>query len=120
MPSVTVILLCQLAGELIVGALRLPVPGPVLGMAFLFAGFLWRGAIPEGLARACDMLLANLSLLFVPAGVGVMALWGVIGQGLAPIAVAILASTLLGLAAAGLTARFVMRRVARAHSEGER
>ena len=42
----TLIFCCQLAGELAVTALGLPVPGSVDGMAQLFAGLLIRGAIP--------------------------------------------------------------------------
>ena len=67
----TVILGCQLAGELIAAAAGLPLPGPVLGMVILFAGLMFRG-LPRGLATVADALLGNLSLLFVPAGVGVM------------------------------------------------
>jgi putative effector of murein hydrolase LrgA (UPF0299 family) len=43
----TLIFCCQLLGELVVTALGLPVPGPVLGMALLFAGLLAYGSIPR-------------------------------------------------------------------------
>ncbi len=66
----TLIFGCQLAGELIVAATGLPVPGPVCGMALLFAGLVIKGGLPAELARVGDALLGNLSLLFVPAGVG--------------------------------------------------
>ena len=68
----TLILLCQLIGEVIVGWLALPVPGPVLGMVLLFGYLVVRRGIPSDLAKVGDGLLQNLSLLFVPAGVGVM------------------------------------------------
>jgi len=68
----TLLLLCQLAGELLVRSLALPIPGPVAGMALLFAGLLVRGSVPEALDRVGSTLLAHLSLLFVPAGVGVI------------------------------------------------
>ena len=38
--SLSLILLCQLAGEVIVHGLGLPVPGPVLGLVFLLLLFL--------------------------------------------------------------------------------
>jgi holin-like protein len=94
----TLILLCQLAGELFVVATGLPVPGPVVGMGLLFAGLVARGGIPDGLARVGDALLGNLSLLFVPAGVGVMLHAGLIGSDWLPISVALVASTLLTIA----------------------
>lgn len=66
------LLLCQLAGESIVRALDIPVPGPVLG-AILMLGFLAiRRRVPENLGKTSHDLLANFSLLFVPAGTGII------------------------------------------------
>ena len=91
----TLIFCCQLVGELVVTALGLPVPGPVLGMALLFAGLLTYGSVPADLASTADALLSNLSLLFVPAGVGVMLHVSLIGQDWLPISIALVLSTLL-------------------------
>jgi len=63
---------CQLLGELLIASTELPLPGPVVGMLILFALLLANGGIPESVASVSDALLRNLSLLFVPAGVGVM------------------------------------------------
>lgn len=62
----------QLAGELIVVALSLPIPGPVLGMVLLVVSLVLFGKVPEGLRQVSNGLLANLALLFVPAGVGLI------------------------------------------------
>ena len=79
--SLSLILLCQLAGEIIVRGLVLPMPGPVLGLLFLLLlllardrfSILARGPLrDDGVESASRGLLANLSLLFVPAGVGVV------------------------------------------------
>jgi holin-like protein len=79
--SLCLILLCQLAGEIIVHALGLPMPGPVVGMVLLLLLLLlrdravWfaRGPLQGGgVETASKGLLAHLSLLFVPAGVGVV------------------------------------------------
>jgi putative effector of murein hydrolase LrgA (UPF0299 family) len=94
----TVILGCQLAGEFLAAVTGLPVPGPVFGMAILFGGLLVTGGLPEGLAKVTDALLGNLSLLFVPAGVGVMLHAGLVGRDWLPISVALVASTLLTIA----------------------
>lgn len=69
--GMTVLLVCQLAGEVTARALSLPVPGPVLGMLLLFGILLWRGA-PDWLDQVGQGLLRLLPLFFVPAGVGVM------------------------------------------------
>jgi putative effector of murein hydrolase LrgA (UPF0299 family) len=79
--SLSLILLCQLAGEVIVRGLGLPVPGPVLGLVFLLLlllardrfAVLARGPLQgDGVENASRGLLAHLSLMFVPAGVGVV------------------------------------------------
>lgn len=69
---ILLLLVCQLVGEAFSLWTGLPVPGPVIGMALLFVGLLLWGGVPEGLNRVVEGLLAHLSLLFVPAGVGVM------------------------------------------------
>lgn len=73
-------------------------PGPVIGMALLFLGLLLKRGIPEDLGRVGDALLSNLSLLFVPAGVGVMLHAGLLGADWLPISVAVVVSTLLTIA----------------------
>ncbi len=97
----TLIFSCQLAGELLSTALGLPVPGPVAGMALLLAELLIYGTIPDELGALADALLSNLSLLFVPAGVGVMLHAGLIGRDWLPIAVALVVSTLAAIAVTG-------------------
>lgn len=71
--SLAVLLLFQLAGELLVRLAGLPVPGPVVGMILLFVALLARGPAPEAFAGTSRGLLDHLTLLFVPAGVGIVA-----------------------------------------------
>lgn len=110
----TLILVCQLTGELIVTATKLPVPGPVLGMALLFAGLVIRGGVPGDLGKVAEGLLGNLSLLFVPAGVGVMVHLGLMQRDLLPISVALIVSTLLAIAVTALMMQWLNRRIAAA------
>jgi holin-like protein len=89
---------CQLAGEALVKAMQLPVPGPVCGMTLLFCGLLLYGRVPDGLGRVADTLLTNLSLLFVPAGVGVMLHFKLLAGDWLPLTAALILSTLLTIA----------------------
>lgn len=100
--SLAVLLFCQLIGELIVVALQIPVPGPVVGMAILFFGLMLRGNIPEELAQTANGILGQLSLLFVPAGVGVMTHLSLLGKQWLPLSVSLVVSTLLTIAVTGL------------------
>ncbi|SDR41878.1 Putative effector of murein hydrolase LrgA, UPF0299 family [Rhizobiales bacterium GAS191] len=111
--ALVLVLLCQLIGEVAARGSGLPVPGPVIGMMLMLA-LLWSrdrfGArdgiawlIPRELAdgsveRLCKGMLAFLSLLFVPAGVGVMQRLDVLGAQALAIAAAVIVSTLIALA----------------------
>lgn len=114
LPMLALLLVFQLAGEAIRHALALPVPGPVLGMLGLLLLLIVRGAlkgaaaaVPEALERATTTLLNHLSLLFVPAGVGVITHLSLLATEAVPIVAALLGSTLGALAVAGvLMARF--------------
>ena len=62
-----------LAGEILVYLTALPLPGAVVGMSLLLGWLLWRGGEPgENLGKAAGGILQFLSLLFVPAGVGII------------------------------------------------
>jgi len=100
--SLAVLLFCQLIGELIVLFLEVPVPGPVVGMLLLFLGLLLRGEIPEALSRTANGLLEQLSLLFVPAGVGVMTHLTLLGNQWLPLSASLIVSTLLAIAVTGM------------------
>lgn len=102
LPFLTLILLCQLVGELAVGALELPVPGPVLGMLFLFIILLIRGEVPAQLEHTANGLLRSMSLLFVPAGTGVILHFKLLGEALLPLGVALIISTLATIIVTGL------------------
>ena len=107
--ALSLLLVCQLAGELLTRLAGLPVPGPVLGMVLLFAILAIRGRVPDPLRQTAETLLRHLSLLFVPAGVGVMLHAGRI-QAEWPASVAALAvSTLLTVAVSALVFRLVSR-----------
>lgn len=98
----TLIFCCQLLGEMLVAALGAPIPGPVAGMVLLLAGLLIAGHIPPELGALADGLLGNLSLLFIPAGVGVMLHARIIGRDWLPISVALVVSTAATIAVTAL------------------
>jgi holin-like protein len=108
--ALTVLLVYQLIGEIVVVVLRLPVPGPVLGMALLFVTLIVRGAVGDDLRQAANGLLRHLSLLFVPAGVGVMAHLGRLTDEWWPIAVSLVVSTLVTIAVTALVMRALLAR----------
>lgn len=124
LPALTLLLGLQLAGEVIVRTAGLPLPGPVVGMALMFAGLVIRGAIrrtdepPAAVEQAATGLLRHLSLLFVPAGVGVVTLLGVIEREWQPILAAIIVSTVVTIAVTAIALRLLDRLAGRADGAG--
>jgi holin-like protein len=112
--ALTLLFLCQLVGEVAVHSLGITFPGPVLGMGLLFAIVAARGGSGPALDAVADTLLRNLSLLFVPAAVGVVQQIGLIAANWATIVTALVASTVLTLVVTVYTFRAVASRLARA------
>lgn len=112
--GLTLLLMYQLVGEVSVLALRLPVPGPVLGMLLLFLTLVIRGRSSTALDSASNALLSHLSLLFVPAGVGLMVHFNRIEQEWLPISVALLLGAIITMASTAaimqLSTKFLAKR----------
>ncbi len=70
--ALALLLGCQLAGEILVRLAGAPLPGPVVGLLLLLVVLLMRGTVPTAVQATARGLLRHLSLLFVPAGVGIM------------------------------------------------
>jgi holin-like protein len=68
----TILLVFQTLGEGLAYAFSLPVPGPVIGMVLLFCFLMIRRDAAPKLAPTALEFLKHLSLLFIPAGVGIM------------------------------------------------
>ncbi len=109
-PALATLLVFQLMGEALVRTLGAPVPGPVLGMALLLLALVLRPATLQAIRPTTQTLLQHLSLLFVPAGVGVMLHLQRLGDEALAIGVALVVSTLVGLASAALTMAWLMKR----------
>jgi len=115
------LLACQLVGEVLARGLALPAPGPVIGLALLTVGLVawnrWRPMSDEEIAnsevgRAATRLLGALSLLFVPAGVGVVQYVGLLREDGVALAASLAVSTIATLLATVGVFLLVKRRLA--------
>ena len=125
--SLSLILLCQLAGEIFVRGLALPMPGPVVGMLLLLIlllardhiGLLARGPLQGGgVENGARGLLAHLSLLFVPAGVGIVQKLDLLAAHGPAIAAVLALSVVVTLLVTVATFLLVGRLMTRARSDG--
>ncbi len=118
--SLGLILLCQLVGEAVAHGTGIAVPGPVIGLVLCVLMLLARdrmaGRMPmelkDGTFEATGRgILSHLSLLFIPAGVGVIQRLDVLSANAVAIALSLLVSTVLGLAVTALVFSYVSRRL---------
>ncbi len=117
--SLGLILLCQLVGEAIARGTGVAVPGPVIGLVLCVLLLLARDRIgrraPAELRdgtfeQTGNGILSHLSLLFIPAGVGVVQRLDVLAGNALVIVVALVVSTVLSLAVTARVFSFVARR----------
>jgi holin-like protein len=116
--GLALILAGQLLGETIAYVTGMPIPGPVIGMVLMVGfltlrarfPFLARPAGDGALEKAGHGLLANLSLLFVPAGVGIVQRFDLISGYAFALAAALVLSTLISLLVGVAMFRLVARR----------
>ena len=95
--GLTILMVYQLFGEITVRYFTLPIPGPVLGMLMLFVILAIRGKVDSTLEKTATGLLSHLSLLFIPAGVGMMVHFDRIANEWVAISVALALSTIITL-----------------------
>lgn len=98
--TISILLAFQLAGEVVSRGLDLTVPGPVLGLAALFVLLTARPALAARMAETANGLLSHLSLLFVPAGVGVVGHLDTFGRDGPALLAALVVSTVAAIAVA--------------------
>lgn len=101
------LLLFQAAGEAVGRAFSWPIPGPVIGLLLLLACLRW-SVVRAPVSAAATVLLAHLSLLFVPVGVGVITHLHVVSRHGVQLLVVIAVSTWLGLAVTAWVLRRLM------------
>jgi holin-like protein len=116
--ALAALLTFQCLGEGVSYVFHLPVPGPVIGMLLLFGFVMMRPQTADAIEPTALELLRHLSLLFVPAGVGIMVSASRIRGDAIAVIVSIAVSTTLAIAVAALVTRALMRR--QLHSDADR
>jgi putative effector of murein hydrolase LrgA (UPF0299 family) len=105
-----ILLIFQCLGEGVAFVTGLPVPGPVIGMLLLFTALVAKPGLAAAVEGTANELLRHLSLLFVPAGVGIVAAAASVSGYWLAIVVAVVVSTLLTLGVTALVLQALTRR----------
>ncbi|MGF6531141.1 holin-like protein [Paraburkholderia sp. GAS206C] len=108
--ALATLLVFQCLGEGVSYLFKLPVPGPVIGMLLLFGFLMLRPQIADAIEPTALELLRHLSLLFIPAGVGIMVSAGKVRGDALAVVVSLVVSTTLAIAVTALVTRALLRR----------
>lgn len=92
---------CWALGELLVSLTKIPLPSSIAGMLLLTLFLQARWIKLKWVKGISDLLTTNLSLFFVPPGVGLMLYFNLIRTSFWPIIIAALGSTVIVLAVTG-------------------
>jgi holin-like protein len=103
--GLTFLLLFQLVGEMLSRMLNLPIPGNVMGMGLLLVALSLKWVDAAWIEEGAELLLSNMALFFVPAGVGVMVYADLIAAEWLPITVATVVSTFVVMIVTGIIAQ---------------
>ena len=107
--ALTLLLIFQLIGEVLARWLNLPIPGPVIGMLLLFLALVLRRGPGDDLRNTSQNLLQHLSLLFVPAGTGIMVHLHRVADEWLPLLLSLLISTVATLVVTALAMKLCQR-----------
>lgn len=113
----TLLLVFQVLGEGLAKWFRLELPGPVIGLMLLWPS-LYHPWIRVHVQAVAGFLLSNLSLLFIPVGVGVILHLDVLTTVWWQIALSLLISTVFGLVVTLYLLRVLIRHFEERSSEG--
>lgn len=105
--ELSLLLLYSILGEGIRMFFHLPVPGSIIGILLLFLSFQTKILKPAAIEDTANFLLNHLTILFVPAGVGLMQYYGAIKYTWPILLGAVVICSLVSLVAVGKTAELV-------------
>ena len=102
-------LICLFAviGEAISTFFKLPIPGSIIGLFLLLIRLRHIHAVAE-------FLIANMTILFLPAGVGIMERWDAISDNIVPIILIIMGALVLNIVVIAVVVGFIKK-----HFEGD-
>ena len=100
--AIVSLFLCLTIGDVINRLTGVPLPGGVIGLVLMLAFLIWRGGPDQPLKETSHFLLRNMTVLFIPASVGLITQLPALKQDAVPIGIAIVVSTVLGMAVTAL------------------
>lgn len=108
--QLAIILAISLAGEMLSSVLPLPIPASIYGIVILFTLLVSRVLHVDDIRETSSFLIAFMSMLFIPAGVGLMTSFPLLAENLLAYVVITAVSTVVVMVVTGRAAQAVIRR----------
>ena len=104
-----IILLISFAGELLKYVLPLPIPASIYGMVILLVGLLTGWIALDAVKDVGKFLIEIMPVMFIPAGVGLMASWGVLKPVLVPVSIITVVCVFTVMGVSGVVTQFLIK-----------
>lgn len=105
-----ILLIIIFLGEVLNRILKIPIPGSVLGMIILLIALLTGIIKLSQIEEISNFLLDHLAFFFIPAGVGLLSVIGVIKNSWYLILLVSFLTTIIVMSTTGLVVQFLKRR----------
>lgn len=105
-----IILLFSFIGEAVSTLLHLPIPGSIIGLILLFIALETKIIRLRHIDTVGNFLLSNMTILFLPAAVGIMKRFNDIKSYLLPITLITLGAIFLNILVIGFVVQFIKKR----------
>ena len=107
--QVMIILLFSLLGETLKYVLPLPIPSSIYGMILLFVSLMTGIIKLDQVENVGKLLIEIMPIMFIPAGVKIMASWGVLEPMIVPVSVITVVVLIVVMIATGRVSQAIIR-----------
>lgn len=104
-----IILLISAMGEALHVLIPLPVPASVYGLVIMLIALGTHIIRLEQVKEAAEFLIEIMPVMFIPAGVGLMASWGVLKPMIIPVSIITVVTVVTVMAASGRISQTIIR-----------
>ncbi len=98
------------AGEVLKFIIPLPIPASIYGMAILFTCLMTGRIRPESVKETAGFLIQIMPVMFIPAGVGLITSWDVLGRIFVPVILITVLTNFTVMAATGWVSQIIIRK----------
>ncbi len=111
--GIVTLLSFTVAGNVISESLHLPIPGAVIGLILLMLYLQLRDEVPAPVEKVSQFCIRYLSVLFIPASVGIFFMTDLLAAQWLPISLALLVATPVSLVLTALIMQGLLKYFAR-------